>query len=233
MEVDSPHGEICVVRPRGRYRPVTAVSPPRNRLPRLWLHWKSTERPPKAGRPSHRRQSWDSRSPRSTRQSFFARTSTWSGRCWILAVAALVASSAAVLILANDEDHVNSAAVRASPHPAAQQQLPAGTRFDGGPDEGTRGLRGAAEEPGYGTRFDGGPEEGTRGARFVLRVAQPAGPATSRLPADSGQGSLRWPDRDPAGSWRSLDPSRRDATGSRGTGPPSLRRARPQFPHAV
>ena len=56
----------------------------------------------------------------------------------ILAVAALLASSAAVVILANDEDQVNSAAVSKSA-PAAQQQLPAGTRFDGGPDEGTRG----------------------------------------------------------------------------------------------
>ena len=48
--------------------------------------------------------------------------------------------------------------------PAAQQQLPAGTRFDGGPDEGTRGLAAQPQSP-VTTRFDGGPEEGTRGAR--------------------------------------------------------------------
>ena len=81
----------------------------------------------------------------------------------ILAVGALLASSAAVVILANDEDQVNSAAVSKSA-PAAQQQLPAGTRFDGGPDEGTRGLAAQPQLP-AGTRFDGGPEEGTRGAR--------------------------------------------------------------------
>jgi hypothetical protein len=81
----------------------------------------------------------------------------------ILAVAALLASSAAVVILANDEDQANSAAVSKSA-PAAQQQLPAGTRFDGGPDEGTRGLAAQPQSP-VTTRFDGGPEEGTRGAR--------------------------------------------------------------------
>jgi hypothetical protein len=79
----------------------------------------------------------------------------------IIAMAALLASAAAVLILANDEDQVNSAAVSKSA-PAAQQQLPAGTRFDGGPDEGTRGLAAQPQSP-VTTRFDGGPDEGTRG----------------------------------------------------------------------
>jgi hypothetical protein len=36
-----------------------------------------------------------------------------------------------------------------------------GTRYDGGPEEGTRGA--IAEPPAPGTRYDGGPEEGTRG----------------------------------------------------------------------
>ena len=81
----------------------------------------------------------------------------------IIAMAALVACAAAVVILANDEDQVNSAAVSKSA-PAAQQQLPAGTRFDGGPDEGTRGLSAQSQLP-AGTRFDGGPDEGSRGVR--------------------------------------------------------------------
>ena len=81
----------------------------------------------------------------------------------ILAMAALIASATAVVILANDEDQVNSAAVSKSA-PAAQQQLPAGTRFDGGPEEGTRGLAAQPTSP-VTTRFDGGPEEGTRGPR--------------------------------------------------------------------
>ena len=81
----------------------------------------------------------------------------------IIAMAALLASAAAVVILAHDEDQVNSAAVSKSA-PAAQQQLPAGTRFDGGPDEGTRGLSAQSQLP-AGTRFDGGPDEGSRGVR--------------------------------------------------------------------
>jgi hypothetical protein len=78
----------------------------------------------------------------------------------IIAMAALIASATAVVILANDDDQVSSVSKSA---PAAQQQLPAGTRFDGGPDEGTRGLATQQRLP-AGTRFDGGPEEGTRGA---------------------------------------------------------------------
>jgi len=79
----------------------------------------------------------------------------------IIAMAALLASAAVVVILANDEDQVNSAAVSKSA-PVAQQQLPVGTRFDGGPDEGTRGLTVQPQSP-VTTRFDGGPNEGTRG----------------------------------------------------------------------
>ena len=79
----------------------------------------------------------------------------------ILAMAALLACSAAVVILANDDDQANPISKAA---PAVQeQQLPAGTRFDGGPEEGTRGLATQQRLPAT-TRFDGGPEEGTRGA---------------------------------------------------------------------
>ena len=57
-----------------------------------------------------------------------------------------------------------------------------GTRYDGGPDEGTRGIRqsGSAAEvyvnPSTGlpgTRYDGGPEEGTRG-----QLSSPVAPGT-------------------------------------------------------
>jgi hypothetical protein len=40
--------------------------------------------------------------------------------------------------------------------------LEPGTRYDGGPEEGTRGAIATPQTPG--TRYDGGPEEGTRGA---------------------------------------------------------------------
>ena len=103
---------------------------------------------------------------------------------------AVLALGAGVVILANDADQVASTnraapAVQAdrsrSSRPArastavptrapavwrrsTQPQLPAGTRFDGGPDEGTRGLAAQAQpQLPAGTRFDGGPDEGTRG----------------------------------------------------------------------
>jgi hypothetical protein len=79
----------------------------------------------------------------------------------ILAVAALLASTAALVIVANDDDQVSSVSPAA---PALQPQTQPGTRFDGGPEEGTRGMAVQPQVP-AGTRFDGGPEEGTRGAR--------------------------------------------------------------------
>lgn len=79
----------------------------------------------------------------------------------IAAMVALVGLTAAVVILANDDDQVSS--ISKSAPAVQQQQLPAGTRFDGGPEEGTRGLATQQRLPAT-TRFDGGPEEGTRGA---------------------------------------------------------------------
>jgi hypothetical protein len=83
------------------------------------------------------------------------------------AMAAVLALGAGVVILANDADQVASTnriapAVQQSQTQQSQTQLPAGTRFDGGPDEGTRGLAAQPQLP-AGTRFDGGPDEGTRG----------------------------------------------------------------------
>ena len=93
-----------------------------------------------------------------------------------VALAAVVALSAAVVILANDDDQVSGSSTSAPTaesinyggfNPATgkpdtvQQNLPPGTRFDGGPDEGTRGIQAQPLPPG--TRFDGGPDEGTRG----------------------------------------------------------------------
>jgi hypothetical protein len=87
----------------------------------------------------------------------------------LLAVAliAIVALATAVVILANDDDNANVASQPA----AKQQQLPAGTRFDGGPDEGTRGIQAAPTAPG--TRFDGGPDEGSRGPKSYWEQGKP------------------------------------------------------------
>ena len=37
------------------------------------------------------------------------------------------------------------------------------SRYDGGPEEGTRGIMPQTHTPAPGTRYDGGPEEGSRG----------------------------------------------------------------------
>jgi hypothetical protein len=63
----------------------------------------------------------------------------------LLAVAliAIVALATTVVILANDDNGSSSSvqpvAKTAVQSPTQAQQLPAGSRFDGGPDEGTRG----------------------------------------------------------------------------------------------
>jgi hypothetical protein len=101
------------------------------------------------------------------------------------ALIAIVALAATVVILANDDDQVSgSNTSSAQPvesinyggfNPATgkplQQELPPGTRFDGGPDEGTRGIHPAP--PAAGTRFDGGPDEGTRGPQSYWQQAEP------------------------------------------------------------
>ncbi|HVE67345.1 MAG TPA: hypothetical protein VNB64_02065 [Solirubrobacteraceae bacterium] len=77
-----------------------------------------------------------------------------------VALVALVALCAVAVVLivtlpGNETDGAQSAA------PAVQSQSVApGARFDGGPDEGTRGSGSVAP----GTRFDGGPDEGSRGS---------------------------------------------------------------------
>ena len=55
------------------------------------------------------------------------------------ALIAIVALAATVVILANDADKPASSAPISAQAQAAQQQAP-GVRFDGGPDEGTRGI---------------------------------------------------------------------------------------------
>jgi hypothetical protein len=77
-----------------------------------------------------------------------------------IAMVAVLALTAAVVILANDEDKVDSAS-KATPAAAHPRAVP-GTRYDGGPEEGTRGTTSVVPQAAPGTRYDGGPEEGTR-----------------------------------------------------------------------
>jgi hypothetical protein len=88
----------------------------------------------------------------------------------LLAVAmiAVVGLTVAVVILAGDGDQVSGTSV-ARPieslnygdFPATGRPDSTGTRYDGGPGEGSRGVV-PAQQPDV--RYDGGPEEGSRGA---------------------------------------------------------------------
>jgi hypothetical protein len=94
----------------------------------------------------------------------------------IIALVAVCALAAAVVILAVDDEKASIApksATTLQQNPALQpdQALPAGTRFDGGPDEGTRGPQVSPAAPG--TRFDGGPDEGTRGPQSYWQSSDP------------------------------------------------------------
>jgi hypothetical protein len=75
----------------------------------------------------------------------------------LLAVAmiAVAGLTVAVVILANDTDQVSSTSATTAVGPSS---VAPGTRYDGGPEEGTRGAV-PARQPGV--RYDGGPEEGT------------------------------------------------------------------------
>jgi hypothetical protein len=91
---------------------------------------------------------------------------------------------ALILVLAGDDSPTSGTAAsapRATHRPSAPQvgpypsaasfspNLPPGTRYDGGPEAGTRGrfiapADGSLSVPPFpDTRYDGGPEEGTRG----------------------------------------------------------------------
>jgi hypothetical protein len=115
----------------------------------------------------------------------------------VVALIAVAGLSAAVVIVANDDEVAGTTSASqleainyggfnpatgrpdAAPLPQREAQAPAGTtRYDGGPEEGSRGpvkdysqnsatgdvAPSASQAPG--TRFDGGPEEGTRGPGF-------------------------------------------------------------------
>jgi hypothetical protein len=110
-----------------------------------------------------------------------------------VAMVAVIGLSVAVVIVANDADEVasttsarpidsinyggfNPATGRPDAAPSVAQQaqaqaLPGGTRYDGGPEEGTRGMTQQRSVPAPGTRYDGGPEEGSRG---ITPAAPPA-----------------------------------------------------------
>jgi hypothetical protein len=102
-----------------------------------------------------------------------------------VALAAVLGLSAAVVILSTDSDEVAGTSSagevapinhggfspatgrpESAPLPQHERLLPrriGSTRYDGGPEEGTRGLALRDSTQGAGIRYDGGPEEGTSG----------------------------------------------------------------------
>jgi hypothetical protein len=85
-----------------------------------------------------------------------------------IAMVAVVSLTVAVVILAANAGMTAPSAPQFSvPHardhggaPVPDLRVARGQRYDGGPNEGTRGIA-AATAPS--NRFDGGPEEGSRG----------------------------------------------------------------------
>ncbi|MGH2949807.1 MAG: hypothetical protein ACRDPC_26695 [Solirubrobacteraceae bacterium] len=90
------------------------------------------------------------------------------------AMIAVVGLTAAVVTLATNDDRDTSASS------ATQVSAPAptgSTRYDGGPEEGSRGVVPALAPS---TRYDGGPEEGR--AAHTQRSALPTGPDSIKTP---------------------------------------------------
>ena len=103
----------------------------------------------------------------------------------LLAVAmiAVVGLTGAVVIVATNSDEVAGTS-SASPHQGRVAQPPS-TRYDGGPEEGTRGaVSSGTSSPAPGTRYDGGPEEGTRGAVSSGRPESPPLPQQEHRAAE-------------------------------------------------
>jgi hypothetical protein len=85
-----------------------------------------------------------------------------------LAAITVLCLIAAVVVLAIEDDGTSSATFDTTPAmtvPHDTMSVAPGTRYDHGPEEGTRGAR--AVTPPAGTRYDGGPDEGTRVPNFA------------------------------------------------------------------
>jgi hypothetical protein len=105
-----------------------------------------------------------------------------------IAMAAVVALSVAVVILADDEGEVLSSGATAEKaaalpnaavhsHPLGRASTAEGVRYDGGPEEGTRSIIVVPQAPA--ARYDGGPDEGS------AAISQPTpGPAPERTTDD-------------------------------------------------
>ena len=76
-----------------------------------------------------------------------------------IAMIAVVGLTVAVVLVASDSGSGASSTSVSSP---AETATPGDVRYDGGPEEGTRGPAASGSQS-PATRYDGGPEEGTTG----------------------------------------------------------------------
>ena len=111
-------------------------------------------------------------------------------RHWLLAATVIACAAVSLFLVISHDD---KAAVMPKP---AVADTPAGMRYDGGPDEGTRGL--VKSGPAPGVRYDGGPEEGGHGIRHrepsrSLRPAHATTAAPRRAPVACRPAALHRP----------------------------------------
>jgi hypothetical protein len=80
---------------------------------------------------------------------------------WAALGIALIGAVVVLVLTVPDRDYAPPHSQAIAPH---SQAIAPDSRFDGGPNEGTRGAVNRAPADSAVTRFDGGPQEGTRGA---------------------------------------------------------------------
>jgi hypothetical protein len=102
----------------------------------------------------------------------------------LLAVAmiAVIGLSIAVVLVANEDDAPSIATPVVVSAPG-----PDGVRFDGGPEEGTRGI---LPGPPPVTRYDGGPEEGSSVSAFAAPESPAPGVRYDGGPEEGSRGLL-------------------------------------------
>ena len=108
---------------------------------------------------------------------------------WAALGAALICAVVVLILAVPDREYVAPHSRVIGPH----YQVTPDTRFDGGPNEGTRGAVNRAPAESAVTRFDGGPQEGTRGVVLQSNPVQAPVLSTTRFdggPQEGTRGAL-------------------------------------------
>jgi hypothetical protein len=96
---------------------------------------------------------------------------------WAALGTALIGAVLVLVLAVPDRDYVAPHSRVIGPH---SQAISSDSRFDGGPNEGTRGALSSQQVDSPVIRFDGGPQEGTRGA--IVRSNPVQAPTFDRGP---------------------------------------------------